>query len=62
DPQLALEWEGVRQSLANLQTYPFVAEAIKAGQLQLHGAWFGIAGGELSWMEPEDGEFRVVQH
>jgi carbonic anhydrase len=62
DPQLALEWEGVRQSLANLETYPFVAEAIRNGQLQLHGAWFGIAGGELSWLEPEGGEFRVVEH
>jgi carbonic anhydrase len=62
DPQLALEWAGVRQSLTNLETYPFVAEAIRKGELFLHGAWFGIASGELSWLEPDDDSFRVVSH
>ena len=61
DPQLALEWAGVRQSLEYLKTYPFVVQAMNSGQLQLHGAWFGIAGGELSWLETESGQFRVVQ-
>lgn len=61
DPQLALEWAGVRQSMENLQTYPFVVEAIEAGKLQLHGAWFGIAGGELSWLDSLDSQFKVVE-
>lgn len=61
DPQLALEWEGVRQSIKNLETYPFVAEAIREGKLKLHGAWFGIAGGELSWLDAADGSFKVVE-
>ncbi|MCA9001676.1 MAG: carbonic anhydrase, partial [Planctomycetes bacterium] len=62
DPQLALEWAGVRQSLTNLETYPFVKEAIDAGELFLHGAWFGIVRGELSWLEPEEDTFHVVPY
>ena len=47
DLQRALEQEGVRQSLANLRTFPFVCEAEAAGRLALHGAHFGIADGVL---------------
>jgi carbonic anhydrase len=42
-----LESEGVRLSLANLMTYPFVVEAVESGQLQLHGAMKNIAAGTL---------------
>ena len=37
NPQHALELEGVKVSLANLRTFPFVAEREAAGTLQLHG-------------------------
>ena len=41
------EHEAVRISLANLMTFPWVAEAVGAGRLSLHGAHFGVATGRL---------------
>ncbi len=61
DPQQALEWAGIRQSLINLQTYPFVQEATASGQLNLHGAWFQIGCGALHWLDAADGSFQPVQ-
>jgi carbonic anhydrase len=55
--QRELEWEGVRQSLGNLMTFPFVRERVEAGTLRLFGAWFGIAAGELRVMDL-NGEFN----
>ncbi len=54
----ALELEGVRTSLNNLMTFPFVQEAVANGSLRLHGAWFGIAGGKLLALDPETDEFK----
>lgn len=54
--QRELEWEGVRQSLGNLMTFPFVRERVEAGSLALRGAWFEIASGELRVMD-RDGKF-----
>jgi carbonic anhydrase len=56
DAQRELEWEGVRQSLGNLMTFPFVRERVEDGRLSLRGAWFGIAAGELRVMD-RDGRF-----
>lgn len=47
----ALELEGIRTSLNNLRTFPFVAEAEAAGNLTLHGAYFAIADGALHIMD-----------
>ena len=47
DGQRALEQEGVRVSIANLMTFPFVREAVEAGTLAIHGAVFAIADGKL---------------
>ena len=46
------EHEVVKVSLANLMTFPWVAERIAAGKLKLHGAWFDIRTGELMLLEP----------
>ena len=59
DAQTEMEWEGVRQSLGNLMTFPFVRERVEDGRLSLRGAWFGIAGGELKVMD-RNGEFRAA--
>ena len=48
-----LELEGVRTSIANLRTFPFVAAAEAAGELTLHGAYFAIADGVLHVMDAE---------
>jgi carbonic anhydrase len=45
----------VRISLANLMTFPWVAERVAAGQLTLNGAHFGVATGRLV-LVPAEGE------
>lgn len=61
DCQKALEQAGIRLSLDNLRTYPFVREAEAAGRLKLAGALFDIADGDLKLLDPESGQFRRVE-
>lgn len=51
------EHEAVRISLTNLMTFPWVASAVAAGRLALHGAHFGVATGRLV-LVPADGPPR----
>ena len=51
--QKALEQEGVKVSLKNLMTFPFVKERVEAGKLKLHGAVFAIDDGRLRVLEGE---------
>ncbi len=60
DRQQAMEFASVCQSIDNLATFPFVRERVAAGALVLHGAWFGIATGELKVLDPVSGAFAVV--
>jgi carbonic anhydrase len=55
--QTALERISIRYSLANLRTFPFIADLEREGALSLHGAWFDIATGELWTMQPDTGDF-----
>jgi carbonic anhydrase len=57
DAQLACERAAVALSLENLRGYPWVAERVAEGSLQLHGAHFDIRFGILHVMG-EDGVFR----
>ena len=57
DPQRALEWEAIKVSLANLRTFPFIAEREAEGSLKLHGAWFAIAEGHLYVLDEDSGDF-----
>jgi carbonic anhydrase len=41
------EHEVIKISLANLMTFPWIAERVNARKLALHGAWFDIRIGEL---------------
>ena len=59
--QLLLERLGIRRSMTNLLTYGFVDEAVNAGSLRLHGAWFSIAEGALYWLDQATGAFEQVQ-
>ena len=52
-----MEHEGVRCSLANLRTFPWVREREAAGSLQLHGAWFAIDEGQLHILDEVEGAF-----
>lgn len=58
DPQLAMEEEGVRTSLANLRTFPFVTEREAAAKLSLHGCHFSIIRGQLSLLDEAENFFR----
>ncbi|WP_127144059.1 carbonic anhydrase [Pelagibacterium montanilacus] len=56
--QTALERIAIRQSIGNLLSFPFIAEAVDGQALSLHGAWFDISSGELWVMSGESGDFR----
>jgi len=60
DAQRALEQAGVRLSLHNLRTYPFVADAEEAGKIKLHGAIFDIGDGTLKVLDRATGQFQPV--
>lgn len=60
DPQRAMEYAAVQQSLANLRTYPWVSERERSGELVLRGAHFQIADGMLTHLDQEAGEFEPI--
>ena len=47
DRQQFCEREVIKVSLANLMTYPWIADRVATGRLELHGAWFAIHSGVL---------------
>jgi carbonic anhydrase len=47
----ALERESVRLSLERLMTFPFVAEKVRDNRIELNGARFGIADGQLEILD-----------
>jgi carbonic anhydrase len=55
-----LEQANVVNSLDNLMTFPRLAGLIERGDVALHGAYFGVARGELSVLDRESGEFLRV--
>lgn len=57
DRQRALEFTSIRQSIANLRTFPWIAAAEAAGTIALHGAWFDISTGELHVLDGASGDF-----
>ena len=57
---VALEKEAVTTSLANLMTFPFVAERVDAADLALHGVWADIAEGALHGWDPARGTFSPL--
>jgi carbonic anhydrase len=57
--QRVAEHEVIKVSLANLLSFPWIAERVADGRLVLHGAWFAIHSGTLSLLRP-DGAFAPV--
>ena len=55
-----MEREAVKVSLANLRTFPWIAEREVDGRLTLHGAHFSIAEGRLYVLDEAEGNFRPV--
>ncbi|QNM83376.1 carbonic anhydrase [Sphingomonas sabuli] len=60
DAILEMEWEAVKLSLANLRTFPWIAEREKNGRLKLHGAHFSISEGRLYVLDEAEDSFRPV--
>ena len=61
EPQMAMEFAGIRQSLKNLRTFPWVESLEAKGGLSLHGAWFDIRTGQLKIMDPGTELFRDAE-
>jgi carbonic anhydrase len=55
--QTALERVSIRNSIANLRTFPNIRAAEENGTVNLHGAWFDISAGELWVMDSSTGDF-----
>jgi len=53
-----MEHEAVKVSLANLRTFPWIAEREREGRLKLHGAHFSISEGRLYILDEAEGTFR----
>lgn len=47
DPHRCCEHEAIKVSLANLRGFPWIAERVQAGALDLHGWYFDLETGEL---------------
>jgi carbonic anhydrase len=58
--EVAFELAAIRASLANLRTFPFVAERMKAELLELHGLHFDIATGEVTALDEGSGRFAPI--
>jgi carbonic anhydrase len=55
-----MERAAVGVSLANLRTFPWIAEREAAGDLRLHGAHFSIGEGRLYVLDEAETKFRPV--
>jgi carbonic anhydrase len=55
-----MELQAVMASLANLRTFPWIAERERDGRLSLHGCHFSIADGQLRLLDEAEDLFRPV--
>jgi carbonic anhydrase len=58
DPQRMLELVSIMVSLRNLRSFPFIAEREERSELKLHGAYFGIADGDLLLLDETSGQYH----
>jgi carbonic anhydrase len=61
DFTVRIEKAAVFRSLENLMTFPFVRAAVERGEMNLHGAYFGVAEGTLFVLDQATKEFRSVR-
>jgi len=60
DYLMRLEQASIVGALDNLMTFPRMRELVERGRIKLHGAYFGVATGELSVLDREAGRFVPV--
>jgi carbonic anhydrase len=58
DYLLRLEQASIVNALDNLLTFPRLRELAERGRITLHGAYFGVATGELSVLDARSGRFE----
>jgi len=58
--QQICEQEVIKVSLANLMTFPWIADGVAARTLKLHGSWFDIRTGVLMILQP-NGSFAPAE-
>ncbi|QIQ86061.1 carbonic anhydrase [Erythrobacter sp.] len=61
EAELQMEFAAIRQSLANLRTFPWLAEREREGRLKLRGAHFSIQEGRLYSLDEATGRFEVIE-
>jgi len=59
--QTAMEHAAIRQSVANLRTFPWLAEREQAGELELHGLHFAVFDGTLLVLDEAAGTFSPLE-
>jgi carbonic anhydrase len=57
DFRTRIEKAAVFRSIENLMTFPCVKILVERGKLQLHGAYFGVADGDLFVLDQESKQF-----
>jgi carbonic anhydrase len=57
----AVEQAAVVNSVANLMTFPWLAQRVAAGELVLHAWWFNLTEGQLYAFNPETAVFDPVK-
>ena len=58
--QRITEEENVLCQLHNIQTYPFVQEALNAGVLHLHGWYYNIGTGSIYYYNSSEDVFELI--
>jgi carbonic anhydrase len=62
DFTVRIEKAAVFRSLENLMTFPFVRTRVEGGELQLHGAYFGVARGTQFVLDKATKEFKSARN
>jgi carbonic anhydrase len=56
----SLSYASIIQGIANLRTYPWLLAREESGDLTLHGAYFGVANGNMTALDKKSGRFIPV--
>ena len=56
----ACEQAGIKLSLQNLMTFPWISERVEQGALQLNGWYYDLDHGDLLCLDPSSGRFASV--
>lgn len=60
--QTVTEEENILIQLKNIQTYPFVAQALEQGMLHLHGWYYDIGTGSICAYNPNKDIFEEIRY